>query len=116
MVQAIRRVRCSKTDKYECLPGYTEKQSRVIRGEVDHTTVNGRLAYQILKSATKLDDQLVIKLAEQLLAAARERARQNNITRANKRNYNLKHGTITWKQPKSREYSVHQQQIVRGEI
>lgn len=116
MEQTKRRGRRSEADKYECLPGYTEKQSKVIRGEVDYATVNGRLAYQLLKSATRLNDQSVVELAHQLLDDAHERTRQNNNARTKKRKHNLKHGTIVWKQPKSHEYTEHQQRVIRGEI
>jgi len=116
MEQQRRRGRKPKENKYECLPGYTEKQSKVIRGEINPESVDGRLARYLLESAINLKDAPTIAFAQKLLDTSRERARLNNCKRACKRSRDLKSGAITWKQPKSNEYSEHQRQVIRGEI
>lgn len=101
----------------DVVPGYTEKQSRIIRGETPHNMVNGRLAYQFLKRATALNDEPNIKLAQHLLDVAKNVAYRKNLERSRQRSRKVLHNEdIVWRQPKSTEYTDHQKQIVRGEI
>lgn len=58
----------------ETIPGYTEKQSQYLRGEISDSDVNGKFFSWLLKRAVAANDTEVIKYAEKRLAELKEEA------------------------------------------
>lgn len=96
---------------------YTERQQKVINGEIPIESLNGHfLRWFLPKSIANNDDELTRKIEEQIKlrkAEAYERLKQRTKERRTKINHNLE---IQWKQPKSNEYTEHQRRVVKGEI
>lgn len=105
------------TNKYEPLPGYTVLQSKVIRGEIPHESVNGKCASLLLKRAQELHDQDAIPLAEKLCEECRERRRKKNNERATERSRILyRREPPQWKETQRTTYTEHNVMVIRGEI
>lgn len=101
----------------ETIPGYTEKQSQFLRGEVTPDEVDGRFYRLLLKSATAINDIETIALATDLLEYSKEEAKKHNLEKANIRNKKLREGIkIEYRQPKTTGYTEHQKKIIRDEI
>lgn len=95
---------------------YTEKQLKIISGEIPLDTIDGYTAVWLYKKAvTNGDTELATKVLnrkEQL----KEEARKKNIERVVKSHTLRKEEIFQWKQPKSKDYTKHHKQIIRGEI
>lgn len=101
----------------EKIPGYTEKQSQFLRGEVTPDEVDGRFYRLLLKSATAINDTETIALAADLLAYSKEEAMKHNLERIRIRRKKKREGIlIEYRQPKTTEYTEHQKKIIRDEI
>lgn len=101
----------------ETIPGYTEKQSRFLRGEVTPDEVDGRFYRLLLKSATAINDDETIALAADLLAYSKAETKKRTLERSKIRSRKLTHGIpIEYRQPKTTEYTEHQKKIIRDEI
>ena len=97
----------------ELVPGYTAKQSQVIRGEIPLEDVTGQLASQLLKRAIKIGDTTTTEFANRLVEDSKRKVKEKNRERKKARRNGK---DIVWKQPKSNEYTEHQKMIIRGEI
>ncbi len=96
---------------------YTEKQLKVINGEIALELTNGRFLAPFYKKALiNHDDELAEKIKrrlDELKTEAYECAKQS----ARDRGIKFRRDEMgTWKQPKSNKYTEHQMQVVRGEI
>ncbi len=96
---------------------YTEKQLKVINGEMPIESMTGQGLYHFYKKAiANNDEKLAIKIKKQQ-EILKEELRQRESQRSTMRTKKITHNEpIVWKQPKSNEYTEHQKQIVRGEI
>lgn len=96
---------------------YTEKQQKVINGDVPIESMNAHaLSWFYKKAVGNNDQELAIKIEKQQDILKEER-RKRNIQRATERLKKIDNNEIIeWRQPKSNEYTEHQKQIVRGEI
>ncbi len=95
---------------------YTEKQLKIINGEISLETVDGRAAVWLYKKAIENGDMELADRALQRKEQAKDEARKKNIERTDKQRALRRNGIHQWKQPKSNEYTEHQKQIIRGEI
>jgi len=101
----------------EKIPGYTEKQSQFLRGEITCDEVDGRFYRFLLKSATAINDEENIKLAKDLLEYSKNETQKHNLERAIIRHKKIMEGIpIEYRQPKTTEYTEHQKKIIRDEI
>ncbi len=95
---------------------YSEKQLKIISGEIPLETIKGKTASALyLKALANNDTELAEKAYARLLQAKAE-AVQRNRDSGKERKRKKRQGTFQWRQPKSNEYTEHQKQIVRGEI
>ncbi len=96
---------------------YTERQQKVINGEIPIESLDGHfLRWFLPKAIANNDDELTRKIEEQInlrKAEAYDRNKQQTKERQAKIYYNQE---IQWKQPKSNNYTEHQKLIVKGEI
>ena len=96
---------------------YTERQQKVINGEISIETLNGRfLRWFLPKAIANNDEELTRKIEEQIELRKAE-AYGRNKQRSKERRAKIDHDQeIQWKQPKSNEYTEHQKLVVKGEI
>lgn len=97
-------------------PAYSEKQLKIISGEISLGSVDGRTAYALYRKAIENCDTELVERAKIRLEQCKEIAKQNNLDRANKRNQLKRENEFQWKQPKGKDYTEHQKQVVRGDI
>lgn len=95
---------------------YTEKQLKIINGEISLETVDGRAAVWLYKKAIANEDIELANKSLQRKEQAKNETRKRNIERTDKQRALRRTGIHQWKQPKSNEYTEHQKQIIRGEI
>ena len=95
---------------------YTEKQLKIISGEIPLETIDGREATWLYKKAIENGDMELADRALQRKEQAKDEARKKNIERTIQNKALRRKGIYQWKQPKSNEYTEHQKQIIRGEI
>lgn len=81
-------------------PAYSEKQMKIITGEIPIDNVNGRTALALYNKAIANGDIALAHGAMDRVAKAKDEARVRNVERANKRNALLREGCFEWKQPK----------------
>ena len=96
--------------------GYTEKQQKIISGEIPIESANGQTIRWLYKKALANNDMELARKASVRLCQLKEEEIEKNRTRAKQRKALQRRGEFQWKQPKSNEYTEHQKQIVRGEI
>lgn len=96
---------------------YTEKQLKIISGEIPIESVNGyTLRFLYTKALANGDEELLLRTEKQREKLKKEQYRRKN-QRSAERVKKIRHNEeIKWKQPKSNEYTEHQKKIVRGEI
>ena len=96
---------------------YTEKQMKILTGEIALEEASGKLLSHLHRKALEnKDEDLSAKVKEQLDVLKKE-AEKRNAERAIKRTKAvMRNEPIQWRQPKTNEYADHQKQIVRGEI
>jgi len=96
---------------------YTDKQLRIINGEQGPDELTGRTYLAILNKAKLRGDKAIAEFAQRELERCKNATRERNNARSRKRHklINAK-AEIEWKPPKTKEYSEHQKQIIRGEI
>ena len=97
-------------------PAYSEKQLKIISGEIPLSSVNGYTALALYKKAIENGDTELAERAKERLDQLKEIAKQKNLDSVNKRNQLKRENEFQWKQPKGKEYTEHQKQIVRGDI
>ena len=95
---------------------YTEKQLKIINGEIPIEAVDGRALTWLYKKALANNDKALIEKTLTWLSVSQIEAVNKRRARDRKRKSQQWHGNFQWKQPKSNEYTEHQKQIVRGEI
>ena len=95
---------------------YTEKQKKIISGEIPIESVDGHTIHWLYKKALANNDMELAGKANVRLCQLKEEKIEKNRTRVNQRIALQRRGEFQWKQPKSNEYTEHQKQIVRGEI
>ena len=95
---------------------YTEKQLKIISGEILLDTIDGYTAVWLYKKdVANGDTELITKVLERK-EQLKEKARKKNIKRVVKSHTLRKEEIFQWKQPKSKDYTKHHKQIIRGEI
>ena len=95
---------------------YTEKQLKIISGEIPLDTIDGYTAVWLYKKAVANGDtELATKVLDRK-EQLKEEARKKNIERVVKSHTLRKEEIFQWKQPKSKDYTKHHKQIIRGEI
>ena len=97
-------------------PNYTEKQLKIIRGEISLETVKGQTAAALYRKAIANNDAELAERAYRRMLQSKETSIQKNRDSIRSRCQQQRAGTFQWKQPKSNEYNEHQRQIIRGEI
>lgn len=97
-------------------PAYSEKQLKIISGEISLGSVDGRTAYALYRKAIENGDTELAERAKERLDQLKEIARQKNLDLANQRNQLKRENMFEWKQPKGKDYTEHQKQVVRGDI
>ena len=95
---------------------YTEKQLKIISGEIPLDTIDGYAAVWLYKKAVANGDTELATKALERKGQAKEEARKRNVERAIKNHTLRKKEIFQWKQPKSKDYTKHHKQIIRGEI
>ena len=101
-----------KTSNFE----YTERDLKVKSGEIPLSSCSGHYLRFLYQRAVANDDTELVKLIEARRLEIKEEMRVKSIERWHVRYSKRKSGTFQWKQPKSNNYTEHQQAIVRGEI
>lgn len=99
---------------------YTKKQLEIIVGKIPLETIGTKTAIALYKKAIKNNDTVLAEKVQARITTSKEETLERNRIRARER-YRLMcaqgiNEYREWKQPKSNEYTKHQQQIVRGEI
>jgi len=97
-------------------PNYTEKQLKIIRGEIPLETVKGQTAAALYRKAIANNDAELAERAYRRMLQSKETSIQKNRDSIRSRYQQQRAGTFQWKQPKSNEYNEHQRKIIRGEI
>ena len=96
---------------------YTEKQLKIINGEISMDTVDGRALRWLYDKALSLGDyELAQKVKCQLEIRKDEYSKQNKERAKQRVNKIRRNEEIQWKQPKSNNYTDHHKKIIRGEI
>ncbi|MBQ7872616.1 MAG: hypothetical protein IJ360_01440 [Clostridia bacterium] len=99
---------------------YSEKQLKVIRGEIPLETVGTKTALALYNKAVANNDVEIAKSAQERIEKAKLETIDRNRKRAResaRRCYlKIMPGNYEWKQPKSNVYTEHQKQVIRGEI
>lgn len=100
----------------EKIPGYTEKQSQFIRGELDRSEVTGRFYRYLLDAARKINDEKIIKIASKELADCKSKAAERNRINTRNRWENRINGTVEYKPCKNTAYTQRHKDIICGKI
>ena len=96
---------------------YTEKQLKVINGEIPFESTQGRFLVPFYKKALRNNDDELAKKIRRRLDALKAEAYKRNNERGKKRSKEFYRNELPeWRQPRSNEYTAHQIKIVRGEI
>ena len=95
---------------------YTEKQLKIISGEIPLESVKGQTASALYRKALANNDTELAERAHSRMLQSKENVIQKNRDSVRIRQRQQRDGIFQWKQPKSNEYTEHQKQIVRGEI
>lgn len=101
----------------ETIPGYTEKQSQYLRGEISDSDVDGKFFRWLLKRAVNANDTEVIERAEKRLAELKEESAERNRQNSRESMHRLYRGESPVLKPTKRtEYTERHKQIIRNEI
>ncbi len=101
----------------DTIPGYTEKQTKYLRGEITDNEVNGQFYRWLLISATKINDKEIMEKAEKRIAQLKDEAAEKNRKQARERMHRLYRGEApVLKTTKSTKYTDRHKQIIRNEI
>ena len=96
---------------------YTEKQMRILNGEIPLESVDSRALPWFYKKALANHDVDLAQTIKERIDILKEEAYKRKIERVVIRERKVRNGElIQWKQPKSNEYTEHQKRIVRNEI
>ena len=95
---------------------YTERQLKIISGEIPMETIDGRDATWLYKKAIENGDAELAEKALRRKEQAKDEARKRNIKRTVKNKALRRKGITFWRQPKTNEYTERHKQIIKGEI
>ena len=95
---------------------YTEKQLKIISGEIPLDSIDGRDATRLYKKAIENGDEELAEKALQRKETAQDEARKRNIERTARNKALRRKGIFQWKQPKTNKYTERHKQIIRGEV
>ena len=95
---------------------YTERQLKIISGEIPMETIDGRDATWLYKKAIENGDAELAEKALRRKELAKDEARKRNIKRTVKNKALRRKGITCWRQPKTNEYTERHKQIIKGEI
>lgn len=101
----------------DTIPGYTEKQTKYIRGEITDNEVDGKFYRWLLISATKVNDKEIIEKTEKKIAQLKDEAAEKNRKQTRERMHRIYRGENPILKPaKSTKYTERHKQIIRNEI
>ena len=99
----------------ETIPGYTEQQSRYLRGEISKNELDGRFFRWLAIKAEKIGDKEVMESAQKELEERKITLIERNIEKARKRSYCLFKGeTPPLIKTKTTVYSNKELNILNG--
>lgn len=95
---------------------YTEKQLKIISGEIPLENIDGRDATWLYKKAIENGDAELAEKALRRKEQAKDETRKRNIKITIKNKALRRKGITCWRQPKTNEYTERHKQIIKGEI
>ncbi len=95
---------------------YSEKQRKIINGEIALETIGTKTALALYNKAIANNDTELAQRAKERLNQSKQESIEKNRERARNSFNNRKHEKFEWSQPKCQDYSEHHKRVIRGEI
>ena len=95
---------------------YSEKQKKIISGEIPIESVNGQTLRWFYEKAIANNDQFLADKIKTQQDKLKKAAYKRNMQYTTESRQEKRMGTFQWQQPKSNEYTEHQKQVVRGDV
>ena len=95
---------------------YTEKQLKIINGEIPLETVDGHSIHWLYKKAIANNDLTLAEKVYNRSEQLKKEARKRSCLRAVKARALRRKGIYQWKEPKSSDYTEYQIRVIRGQI